>query len=63
MWSKAIITAEAAGTWRKLGPFSATINDGNIDVRSTGIEANFVRRGNLEGGTARQPANVNESSG
>ena len=31
----------SAGTWRKLGPFSATINDGNIKVRSTTIEANF----------------------
>ena len=30
-----------AGTWRKLGPFSATINDGNINVRSTGLEACF----------------------
>ena len=31
-----------AGTWRKLGPFSATINDGNINVRSTSIDANFA---------------------
>ena len=31
----------SAGTWRKLGPFSATINDGNINVRSTGIDANL----------------------
>ena len=30
-----------AGTWRKLGPFSATINYGNINVRSTSINANF----------------------
>jgi hypothetical protein len=30
-----------AGTWRKLGPFTATINDGNINVRSTTIDANF----------------------
>ncbi|MEJ7647414.1 MAG: PQQ-dependent sugar dehydrogenase [Chryseolinea sp.] len=30
-----------AGTWRKLGPFTATINDGNINVSSTGIDANF----------------------
>ena len=32
----------SAGTWRKLGPFSATINDGTIEVRSTGAEANFA---------------------
>jgi hypothetical protein len=31
----------SAGTWRKLGPFTATINDGNINVRSTSINANF----------------------
>ena len=31
-----------AGTWRKLGPFSATINDGTIEVRGTGAEANFA---------------------
>jgi hypothetical protein len=31
----------SAGTWRKLGPFAATINDGNINVRSTSIDANF----------------------
>jgi hypothetical protein len=31
----------SAGTWRKLGPFSTTINDGNINVRSTSINANF----------------------
>ncbi|MGC3947685.1 MAG: PQQ-dependent sugar dehydrogenase [Chryseolinea sp.] len=30
-----------AGIWRKLGPFNTTINDGNINVRSTGVEANF----------------------
>jgi hypothetical protein len=30
-----------AGTWRKLGPFTAAINDGNINVRSTGTDANF----------------------
>ena len=30
-----------AGTWRKLGPFTATINDGNINVSSAGIDANI----------------------
>jgi hypothetical protein len=31
----------SAGTWRKLGPFRATINDGTINVRLNGAHANF----------------------
>ena len=29
------------GTWRKLGPFNATINDGTINIAAIGVDANL----------------------
>jgi glucose/arabinose dehydrogenase len=35
------VNSGAAGTWKKLGPFTAAITDGTINVNAIGLEANI----------------------
>jgi glucose/arabinose dehydrogenase len=57
----------SAGTWRKLGPFSTTINDGNIMVSSTDTHANFsgveIWRSGQPGGTPTVTTPLVDQSG